>query len=96
MNYNKPGQSKSNAGFGIVTGLCQVTYGLIYKDDCPKTDRNTFLTLNVGLGTLAILTSTLRLLKKEHKNTNLTSWNLFYKPIKTNNFEIGIMMTRKI
>ncbi|MBI5540208.1 MAG: hypothetical protein HY951_09140 [Bacteroidia bacterium] len=93
VNINNSGKLKSSAGFGIVTGLSQITYGLIYK---PKTNNKEFVILNIGLGTATIVTSCLRLFKNKSNKSNATSWNLFYVPIETNKFGVGISLTRKI
>ena len=92
VNISTHGKLKSSAGFGIITGFSQVAYGLIYA---PKVGRDEFVALNVGVGTVTIVTSCLRLIKKEKKNSS-TSWNFICVPINNNKFGAGISLTRKI
>jgi hypothetical protein len=96
VNFNKEGKSKENAGFGILTGICQISYGLIYKNDCPASDRNVYLPLNVGLGLITVLTSVGRLFTKEAKKDKLTSLNLLYIPNNNKSIGIGFSLTRKL
>ena len=94
MDISSHGKLRSTAGFGIVTGVSQITYGLIYQ---PETNRNEFMAINVGIGTATLLVSSWRLFKnKESKKNNATSWNLFFVPVKTDKFGVGISLTRKI
>lgn len=93
VNAEKAGKIKSSAGFGIVTGASQIAYGLIYK---PETGRSEFIALNVGIGTVTILTSCYRLYKNSSKKNNATSLNLFCVPVKNNKMGVGVSLTRKI
>ena len=58
----------------------QITYGIIYKNDCPIKSRNIYLGLNIGIGIAAIISSGLRLLKKE--DSKPISLNHFIQPRK--------------
>ena len=91
IQFNK--KDKSNAGFGIVTGLAQIAAGLIYK---PDSGNNVFFPINLGLGSAALITSSLRLFQKNPKKNTMTTWNLYYVPMTTDKYGIGISLIRRI
>ncbi len=68
----KKQKEKSNAGFGIITGLTQLTYGAIYDKE------KSLQAINVSYGSATIIFSVICLLKKERKKEKklvLTSYS---------------------
>jgi hypothetical protein len=93
LNIKKEGMVRSSAGYGVLTGISQIIYGLIYK---PKLNSNEYVKLNIVLGCVTLSTSCFRLYKNASKKNKATSWNLYYVPFQTNKFGVGISLTRKI
>ena len=62
MNFNDK-KKKSNAGFGIITGLFQLSYGAMERNR----DIN-ISSIDISLGAATIVYSSIRLFKKERKN----------------------------
>ncbi len=71
--------SKSNAGFGIISGLTQATFGALLANNSNK-DTKTLATINIGFGLGAIVTSGLRLLKTSPPKNKAVAFNPFYLP----------------
>jgi len=66
IGFNQSGRSKSNAGFGLVLGFLQLSYGLLHthKDD-PFRNAHVLTPVNISLGLVTIGTSAVRLFKKD-------------------------------
>ncbi|MEO6301668.1 MAG: hypothetical protein ABIP51_00720 [Bacteroidia bacterium] len=62
VNFNNK-KKKSNAGFGIITGLVQFSYGVMNSNTEPDLSA-----VDISLGAATIVYSSIRLFKKERKN----------------------------
>jgi len=97
INYNQEGKSKYDAGFSIITGFAQISYGLIfYNNKNSSINNNTLLLINIGIGTTTIFISCLRFFHKNYKNEKVTSLNLYCVPIGKRNLGIGIHFSKNI
>ena len=70
---------KSNAAFGLLFGSAQTAYGLI-NINAVENNSGTLTALNIGLGLTTVVTSGLRLLKKEPLKENSVTFNFLYLP----------------
>jgi hypothetical protein len=76
---DKSDKYKSNAVFGIISGSLQVAIGIA---NVSATYKNAFIptSINIGLGVSTIVTSIIRLAKKNHPEETKLVYNFFYVP----------------
>ena len=86
---------KYAASFGIIAGAAQMGYGAARYSDVKKFE--TTSAINFGMGFTAIMTSTLRLLKKPESREPRVAFNLFCIPgADMNSNGVGICIRAKL
>jgi hypothetical protein len=66
INFKKAGASKSNAGFGLILGALQITYGCLHTSSTdPYGNAKTLTTVNISMGLVTMITSGIRIFKRD-------------------------------
>ena len=89
---------KQNAVFGIATGGLQILYTFTYplNDSYDNKELKSYKLFNIGMGSITIISSVMRLAFKQPTKTKSYSWNIIYIPVKNNNPCIGLRIIKKI
>ena len=93
-------QTEYAQGIGVITGLAQVAYGIYAQAGSNKSTLNI---INYAVGSAAAVTNAIAFFttlssgnkkQSEPNKGKKTTWNIYYAPIKMNNYAIGLSVTK--
>jgi hypothetical protein len=92
----KGDRDRSNAAFGFLVGAAQTTYGL-FNAKSPDKNADIYTCINISCGLTTMITSGIRLLKRNSNKSSKTAFNLYCLPGSNHYGAIaGFKVTRRL